>query len=68
MADAADMGNEQADYLLEVALARRPVVQPYTVSAEYCDDCGVPIPGARRVAVPGCVTCVDCQGYREARA
>lgn len=68
MADAIDTANDQADYLLQCALANRPAAAPaYTVSAEYCDDCGVPIPGARRVAVPGCETCVDCQGIREVR-
>lgn len=68
MSDVIDKANDQADYLLECALAARQKLAPaYTVSAEYCDDCGVAIPGARRVAVPGCQTCVDCQGLREVR-
>lgn len=36
-------------------------------SAEDCESCGVAIPLARRLAVPGCQTCVDCQSLRERR-
>lgn len=60
MADIADQGNEQAEYLLEVALARRPKL-PTGPSAEDCESCGVDIPQARREAVPGCQTCIECQ-------
>ena len=46
---------EQAQRLqedrLQQAIASR--VQYQGESAEYCDDCGVPIPQARRLAVPG---------------
>lgn len=31
------------------------------VSAYFCEECGEPIPEARREAVPGCRCCVDCQ-------
>ncbi|NER61917.1 transcriptional regulator [Pseudomonas sp. MAFF212428] len=66
MADIADRANEQADYLLQVALGRRaiPSQQP---SAEFCMDCGVVIPLLRRQAVSGCETCVFCQDRRERR-
>lgn len=30
-------------------------------SRDTCRDCGDEIPPARRVAVPGCTLCVDCQ-------
>ncbi len=36
-------------------------------SAEYCDECGEPIPEARRKAVPGVRTCVQCQSGRDAK-
>ncbi|ELX1420918.1 TraR/DksA family transcriptional regulator [Escherichia coli] len=32
-----------------------------TVSAKHCESCGEDIPEPRRVAVPGCKTCSDCQ-------
>lgn len=34
-------------------------------SAAVCDDCGSPIPVARRRAIPGIRTCVDCQRAAE---
>lgn len=34
-------------------------------SALECEDCGEPIPEARRIAVPHCVTCIDCKRIRE---
>jgi phage/conjugal plasmid C-4 type zinc finger TraR family protein len=37
------------------------------VPVEECEDCGCLIPEARRMAVPGCVTCVRCQVLRENR-
>ncbi|WNF45833.1 TraR/DksA C4-type zinc finger protein [Pseudomonas sp. SG20056] len=58
---------EQAQRLqedqVEQAIASR--VQYQGESAEYCDGCGVPIPQARRLAVPGCQFCVDCQSLLE---
>lgn len=33
-----------------------------------CEDCGEEIPEARRAAVAGCRTCIDCQGLRERAA
>ncbi|MCY1289350.1 phage/conjugal plasmid C-4 type zinc finger protein, TraR family [compost metagenome] len=50
---------------LQQALANR--VQYQGESAEDCDTCGVEIPQARRLAVPGCQSCVDCQSFREVR-
>lgn len=44
-------------------LARR--VQYQGVSALECGECDVAIPEARRLAVPGCQLCVDCQQLRE---
>ncbi|UQY33802.1 TraR/DksA C4-type zinc finger protein [Pseudomonas fulva] len=47
------------------AIANR--VQYQGESAEECESCGTDIPLARRLAVPGCQTCVDCQSLRERR-
>lgn len=35
------------------------------VSAEHCEECGDLIPEARRIVVPGCQTCADCQSLIE---
>lgn len=37
------------------------------VSATECDNCGDDIPEARRLAVPGCRLCVECQGLQEVK-
>ena len=60
---------EQAQRLqddrLQHAIANR--VQYQGESAEDCDSCGTDIPEARRLSVPGCRFCVECQGLREVR-
>ncbi|WP_437881045.1 TraR/DksA family transcriptional regulator [Pseudomonas sp. LRF_L74] len=67
MADLLDLASEREENLRQGALRLRQTTPAYTLSAEFCEDCGGPIPGARRVAVPGCQTCIDCQQLREAR-
>lgn len=67
MADVIDTANDQADYLLQVALSRRQRPATDVASAEYCVDCGEPIPPLRRQTIQGCQTCVSCQGLRERR-
>lgn len=46
---------------------RRAAKHRAPVSATHCqeDNCGVPIPEARRTALPGVQFCVDCQQLRE---
>lgn len=68
MSDLIDDANEHAEHLLQQALAqhqRRAGSQ--ATSAEWCEGCGEAIPLARRVAVPGCQRCVDCQQVHEVR-
>lgn len=38
---------------------------PEAESRKVCIDCGEPIPEARRLAVPGCTRCVECQQFTE---
>ena len=33
--------------------------------ADFCDECGDPIPEKRRLAVPGVRTCIECQSGRD---
>ena len=35
--------------------------------ATHCDECGEPIPEARRQALPSARTCVQCQSARDRR-
>ena len=48
-----------------VSLARARL--PGGESATHCENCGEPIPAARRRALPGTRTCVSCQAERDAR-
>ena len=48
-----------------VSLARARL--PAGKSARFCDECGEPIPAARRKALPGARTCVACQSGRDAQ-
>ena len=53
------------DERLQQAIANR--VQYQGESAEDCASCGEVIPQKRRLAVPGCQMCFDCQSLRESR-
>ncbi len=66
MADEIDRANEQAEYLLQVALQRH-LPKPTKPSAEFCVDCDDAIPRSRQLAAAGCETCITCQGLRERR-
>jgi phage/conjugal plasmid C-4 type zinc finger TraR family protein len=66
MADVVDIANDQAQYLVDVALQRRAAA-PVRASAEFCEVCDDPIPLLRQQKVAGCQTCVICQALRERR-
>jgi phage/conjugal plasmid C-4 type zinc finger TraR family protein len=67
MADDIDRANDQAQYLLDVALQRSRRIPSSRVSAKFCEDCDDPIPLLRQQTIQGCQTCVSCQGLRERR-
>ncbi len=64
MADLADIANDRTEFLLGLAL-QQLVSKPTKPSAQFCEDCGDPIPLERQEAAPGCDACFDCQGLRE---
>ncbi|MDP9056032.1 MAG: DksA/TraR family C4-type zinc finger protein [Pseudomonadota bacterium] len=49
--------------MLEAARSRMPAGD----GSDFCEDCGQPIPVARRQALPGARTCVPCQAVRDKR-
>ena len=57
--------HEQMDATVNDALERARRALPTGKSAEFCDECGNPIPEARRIAVPGVQHCVGCQSELE---
>ena len=62
MSDWADLAAEREDELRSDALAAqaRRARLPDAQSAETCALCEEAIPAARREAVPGVQTCIDC--------
>ncbi|WP_136163449.1 DksA/TraR family C4-type zinc finger protein [Sphingomonas flavalba] len=58
---------DQIDDTVADAVKRARVMMPAGESADYCEDCGEPIPQARRDALPGTRTCISCQSARDAR-
>lgn len=44
---------------------RKSAVDPDAISAEFCEECGNPIPEARRRSIPGVELCVDCKQAEE---
>ncbi|MDS1575944.1 TraR/DksA C4-type zinc finger protein [Escherichia coli] len=42
-------------------------IKEVTHSQGFCNDCGAIIPAQRLAALPGVVTCIDCQQIREHR-
>ena len=56
---------DQIDDTVKDAIEAARLRMPAGPSAEECDDCGEPIPAARRKALPGVRTCVACQSERD---
>lgn len=63
--DYATAIEEQFRALAIATATRRP--DGLRQSAAFCQNvaCGVPIPEARRLAVPGCQFCIECQTRHE---
>ncbi len=52
---------EQIESTVEGAVERARASLPKGTSLTHCDECGEPIPEARRVALLGVRLCVTCQ-------
>jgi phage/conjugal plasmid C-4 type zinc finger TraR family protein len=53
--------HKQIDATVDDAVARARENLGHGESAEFCDECGEPIPEARRAALAGVRYCVNCQ-------
>ncbi|MBM9605953.1 TraR/DksA family transcriptional regulator [Desulfopila inferna] len=62
MADQFDRAQELDAVFREQALAihKRAASQGTGTARTICVDCDEKIPQARRIAVPGCLRCVEC--------
>ena len=59
---------EQIDASIEDAVQRARAALNRGESATECDECGEPIPEARRRALPGVRLCIGCQSEAEKSA
>jgi phage/conjugal plasmid C-4 type zinc finger TraR family protein len=58
---------DQIDDTVKDAVSAARARMPAGKSARFCDECGEPIPAARRKALPGVRACVPCQSGRDAQ-
>ena len=56
---------DQIDATVEDAVKRARDQLPSGDSLQFCEECGLEIPAARREAVPGVRLCVACQSERD---
>lgn len=56
-----DAVNEQINSTIEDAIARARGEIPRGESLDECEECGAPIPQARREAIPGVRLCIHCR-------
>lgn len=60
-----DAVNEQINSTIEDAIARARGEIPRGESLDECEECGAPIPQARREAIPGVRLCIHCQQEKD---
>jgi phage/conjugal plasmid C-4 type zinc finger TraR family protein len=53
--------NEQIEATVRDGISRAQSRLPQGPSLTHCEQCGAPIPEARRAAMPGVRLCVPCQ-------
>lgn len=58
---------DQIDDTVKDGILRARAGMPVGEAALQCIECGEEIPEARRQAVPGVRTCIDCQSARDAK-
>ena len=56
---------QQIDDSIADAIKRAQAQLPSGPSLSHCEECGEPIPDARRQAVPGVRLCLPCQEERD---
>ena len=57
---------DQIDDTVKDGVARAKSLIPQGPSATHCQECGEPIPEARRAALPGVRLCIVCQQKADA--
>ncbi|EGS2005735.1 DksA/TraR family C4-type zinc finger protein [Enterobacter roggenkampii] len=62
-----DAVNDQINSTIEDAVARARGEIPRGESLSECEECGDPIPEARRKAIPGVRLCITCQQHKDSK-
>ncbi len=60
--------HDQIDATVEDAVKRVRDQLPHGEGLSHCEECGNPIPPARRDAIPGVRLCVACQAEQDTKA
>lgn len=69
MADDADISSIRVEQEINHKIfCIRNRIGRVAESLKDCEECGNPIPEARRKLVAGCTTCVDCQTRLERKS
>ncbi|WP_066018135.1 TraR/DksA C4-type zinc finger protein [Endozoicomonas atrinae] len=65
--DDADKAGQYQEREMEALLKSHQQKRQLTPqeSADNCEECGLQIPSARQIAVPGCSMCAECAAYFE---
>lgn len=64
MPEIIDAANELQQHFIDIGIMNARINRN-SVSATHCEECGIEIPEARRIAVPGCTMCADCKEIAE---
>ncbi|ADW18586.1 phage/conjugal plasmid C-4 type zinc finger protein, TraR family [Desulfobulbus propionicus DSM 2032] len=65
--DEGDLAQQNQELFQRMVLKHHLDTRPQGESALECEDCGEPIPDARRKAAKGCTRCICCQRIQESR-
>jgi phage/conjugal plasmid C-4 type zinc finger TraR family protein len=65
MPDEMDLVQERAEEFNATALELQLQYRRTGASLKTCCVCGGDIPEARRLAMPGCIKCIECQSEWE---
>ena len=63
--DISDRATQQEELARKEALRQIRLPEKPATSYTHCVDCGARSPNRRRLAVPGCTSCVGGQAYHE---
>ena len=63
--DQFDKASELEQLARDKAIAYQRSKTSINPSLESCEECGIDIPEARRLAIKGVKTCIDCQIINE---